>query len=217
MKKITKLLVFSILLMALHPAQAMVAAKPTTHPTGYAQNHRKHPLRLKLGLWLLKRKIKKLKKHRPNLFRIQKDSLGCQTILLKSGDQIQVNLIESTESAIVFTRCPSNNDTISLSKSDIAEVRLADGLLIYSSFAKTKHNKSASPNNNKLQRLSLLLGGIALLLFAISPILGGIFSLVATILSVKSVLKNPIGHRGADIIALLLGVFGIILVLGLLA
>ncbi len=160
---------------------------------------RKLKAKEKLGLWVLRRRLKKEQKQHPELFKNHLspgDTTKCATIVFNSGAALKAQLIKVTDATVQFTRC-GKTDTLSLSKGDIATITLYDGITLY------QNNHSSHPKPKKVRKPSNNLGFIAILFafsgvafMAISPVLAVIFSLFALIFGVAGVTADNTIHKG---------------------
>lgn len=169
----------------------------------------------KLGLYILKKKLKKVIKKNPNLgktdFSSIQQAFGCSKIVLKNGDIIEADVSEITPTEIRYKRCGKANDPdIIISKNDVLSVTTEDGSVIFRNTGGKNYNPSPNGQSNDglitepLGIASIGAGGLGLILglFASTPILGilGILLAIAGIIlgwtSLTRIRKNPEKYKG---------------------
>lgn len=135
MKLSTTSLLFLFCIFSSFSAKALL--KTTSFTTNKAVSEfvqkKKLNTKEKLGLWLLRRKLKKAKRQNSGLFQLKQtitDTTKCSTVYLQSGSELKAKIIEISDISVDLVRC-GQSDTISLSKTDIKKITLFDGIKIY--------------------------------------------------------------------------------------
>jgi len=145
-------------------ASAIVVPKDRTKQVIVNPQPHKLSLKEKTALWILRRKVKKKLRKHIKWNRNAVDTTDCDRILLKTGDQLDVRIIKISEESVRFVRCGETSELV-LSKDDISEVLLSDGIVVYKNLNKTsKKPKSNSSDAGRVVLIVLgILGGIILL------------------------------------------------------
>ena len=144
---------------------AILVSKVSSKQTVSTQAHRLS-LKEKTALWILRRKVKKQLRKLNRRTRNSADTTNCDQILLKTGDLLKVRVLKISEKSVRFVRCEGETDELVLSKDDIHEIVLSDGIVIYKNLNKSG-NKHKSNNGSDVGRIVLIvlaiLGGLTLL------------------------------------------------------
>lgn len=145
----------------------------------------------KAAYWLLKRKIKKARKRGKlplSFYQNARDTTDCSTIILNSGDLLTVQLLETTETDVTFKYCGKDKQKITLSKSDIYQVVLSDGLVVFDSkkMTATSHGKKSTAPKYGVAILAGIVGVFGLLILGTFPIVAVFFLILALILAFRS-------------------------------
>ncbi len=170
---------------------------------------RKLKAKEKIGLWILKRKLKRAQRRHPNLFadfQGVNDTTKCSTIALKSGGKLQAHIIEISDSSVEFVRC-NYSDTLSLSKSDIEKITLYDGIKIYQNNTKysyKKHKTIRKPSNN-LGFVSIIFGFAALPLLFINIPLAIICAIMALFFGMMGINAYYTQTKGFPVFGAIIG------------
>ncbi len=213
MKKIIKisLLAFSILLA--HSSFALVASTGSKAVLTQKKETHRPKLTKRIGLWLLKRKIKKLQKKNRSLFRAL-DSTDCATIYLQTGDSLQVKLLRTTDRDVTYRRCdPNDNLLVSLSKMDIKRIVLSGGIEVYTAPKKQYRKKrkiykqSDGSHHVKLGSLALITGLFSLLFINTAIGLAFLFGLASIILGIIALSK---GDKNRAYLGIILGIISLL-------
>ncbi|HHB79329.1 MAG TPA: hypothetical protein ENK85_08865 [Saprospiraceae bacterium] len=196
-------------------AHAALSLKSPTVSTEKAFQKQKTNWRQKATIWFLKRKIKKYQKKHHKIF--AEDTTGCATILLKTGDKIKVKLIGTTGSEVRFFRCGEQTGEVILSKSDIQQITLSGGEMIYDSAInyannKKKKSKRKSPNQGYgiLSIITSLLSTFIVSSFPAAAIIIYLLALLSAGLSIK---RHKKGKKTIGLVGIIFALIGIMLVI----
>jgi len=187
MQFILKLFLFVLLVTSLPTVSSAIVS-----PSHQIVKSHKLKLKEKAAIWLLKRKLKKAKKHWNHALTVTNDTTDCATILLNTGDKIAVKLLKTTEDDVVFKRCGTRKSVITMSKSDIFQIVLSDGLVIFDSNRnpiKSHRTKSSKPNYGYAV-LAVLTGLFSLMVFGTFPGVSIIFGIIALIIAYISYARH---------------------------
>jgi len=162
----------------------------------------------KAAIWLFKRKLKKIKKNlniSSQAFNYHnRDTTDCTTILLKTGDQLEVKLLKTTENDVIFRRCNKRESEITMSKSDIFQIILSDGLVVFDGKKhEVKSKNSGRTTNYGYTILAILTGLFALLLLPYFQGPAVVLSLLSVILGITSYKRHKKDKRSFSIAIIL--------------
>ncbi|HHB78147.1 MAG TPA: hypothetical protein ENK85_02800 [Saprospiraceae bacterium] len=134
--------------------------------------YQKHKPRFKekVALWLFRKKIKKAmrkSKHLRQTAVFPTDTSKCATVSFKTGATLRIQLIEISDNAVQMAKC-GTTDTMSISKSDILQVTLSDGVVIYKN-----QNEPLNEISKKRKKRNRHLGIIAMVCILLA--IGGYF------------------------------------------
>jgi hypothetical protein len=187
---------------------------------------KKLTLKEKLGLYFLRKEIRKNNKR--NLRKVVSLDDECFTMYLKSGDILEVKLIQITPNEIKYQRCNKPGDPeIVIAKSDVFSIKDKSGDLIYSSKNeswKKGYGARTGPTDN-LALVSGILGIASLTIGLLVWPLGLAAGLVAFILGLSALRRfrsnNEIRGEGWAITGVTAGglwiFFGILILIALAA
>ena len=174
---------------------------------------RKLKAKEKIGLWILRRKLKKAQRRNKEGFQhiqLPSDTTKCSTIFFKSGAKTQAKIIEITAEAVQFVRC-GKTDTLLLSKSDIEEITLFDGIKIFQNKNYHYTYKSNKKKNNNLAIIAILLGFSAVILLAFNAYLAVALAFVAIILGISGMTASYIKYKEIPAFGAFIGMLALII------
>ncbi len=161
---------------------------------------RKLTFKENIGLFFMKRFIKKAIKKDPSLGELSSSVFfgACSKIVLKNGDIIEADISQITPTEVKYRRCGKPDDPeIVLSKGDVLSIQASDGAVIYRD---TGRPPTVAPRNDyrqvstqidtrKMEPYAIWATVFALLI----PIVG----IVLGIISLTRINKNPDRYKGA--------------------
>ena len=160
MKTLVVGILFLLFMISASDASAILAPRlsPNNKLVHFEKTH-KLKLKEKVALWSLRRKLKKKLRKAKKHSQVYVDSTSCDQILLRTGDKLAVRIIKISENDVRFVRCTGDTDEIVLSKLDIFEIQLSDGVVIYKNKNKSKTKKKS---NNQVGKVVLIVLGVVI-------------------------------------------------------
>ncbi len=137
-------------------ASAIVVPNSSAKKVTVSPNSHKLSLKEKAALWILRKKVKKQLRKQKKLRKLV-DTTDCDQILLKTEQWLDVRIIKISDKDVRFVRCGDDTTELVLSKDEIQEIRLSDGVSIYKNTDK-KPNKTKSISAGKV--VLIILGAI---------------------------------------------------------
>ncbi len=176
----------------------IIVGRPTTSSattTPIIQKVSSHHLKFKekTALWLLKRRFKKVRKQVNSPFafnQYQQDTTDCSTLILNTGDFLKVQLLETTETDVTFKYCDKGKQILTLSKSDISQIVLSDGLVVFDNPLKLtkKHHKKST--NSAIGIVAVVVGFLGLVMVNSFPILTLVLVMLSLVLGLIFMLNK---------------------------
>ncbi len=172
----------------------------------------------KIGLKILRKKLKKELKKNPELSNLEPSNLfktGCSKIVFKSGEVIEADIIQITPTEIKYKRCGKPNDPeIIVLKEEVFSVQAEDGAILYKSQAANSNtpdfyntnsttNSNSKPITDSLATISFIAGIAGVLLSLLLSVLVGVIlssvGLILAIISIGRIRRNPEKFSGAGL------------------
>lgn len=163
---------------------------------------RKLTFKENIGLFFMKRFIKKAIKKDPTIGKISSSVFfgACSKIVLKNGDIIEADVSQITPTEVKYRRCGKPDDPeIVLNKRDVLSIQASDGAVIYRDTGRAPsltptprddyRQVSTQIDTRKMEPYAIWAAVFALLI----PIVG----IVLGIISLTRINKNPDKYKGA--------------------
>ena len=139
------------------------------------------------------------------------DSIKCDKLLFKNGEEINVKVTEITPSEIKYKKCDFPTGPIYTStKNEVFMVKYSNGSKDVFNEEKTTQTKNSVNNNDELRTNGFAIAGFVLSLLGVS-ILGIIFSAIGD----SQIKKNPTKWKdnGMATAGIILGIIGLIILI----